>query len=126
VYQEHAELLKRFSEIEGVSDVSSNVHMPSVWLTFGEKVERVNMEVSLEERSGVTEVIIKNITSSVRGKGMGKQAVEALIVWASNNGWEVIIARDVAPDAKDFWKKRGFQYDDREENTSNDWIYRPE
>ncbi len=124
-YEDHDDLLKKFSQIEGVTEVSSNVHLNSVWLTFGKTIERVNVEVELEKRENETEVIIKNITASVRGQGLGSGAVESIITWAHNEGWETIIARDVVPAAEEFWKRRGFIYDEKPENISHDWIYKP-
>jgi tRNA(Met) C34 N-acetyltransferase TmcA len=90
--------------------------------------------VSFFDEQSNADIAITNITNiavskdysveDIRGKGEGSEVVQKIIAWAEEHSYHHIVATQVQPTAKNFWTKNGFVYDERENNVSEDWVYK--
>ncbi len=119
------DIVSQLEKVSGVTFVTKDRWQVNTYhLTFGENLRRVSVEISFHDRESGADIAIKNIGSSVRGEGLGSQAVQAIVSWSVQQNYKKIEATQVQVASEEFWTRNGFVYDDYEGNISNDWTYK--
>ncbi len=133
IEEDERELLESLKEIEG-----AEIALAESWtkhhyrLQFRDNEAVVSVFIHFFDESGA-DIAITAMTNlsidtkikseSFRGQGRGSEALQKIISWAKSHNYHHIIAVQVQGPARDFWRKNGFVYDEREDNVSEDWIY---
>jgi GNAT superfamily N-acetyltransferase len=130
------EILESLQGIEGAEVTPGIREVYSFIIRFVDDESLISIYVTFFDQESKADLAITNMTnlsrmsdtslSDVRGKGRGSEMLQRLISWAKARNKEYIIATQVQEQARTFWKKNGFVYDERENNISEDWVYKPE
>jgi len=132
--KEKISLLRSLQEIEGATVSENTRESYSYKLRFENEKSFTSVYILFYDEENGADISITSITTlpkqtkdkveEVRGMGGGSRAVQKIIEWGRANGFTKIMAAQVQESAKDFWTKNGFVYDEREDNYSEEWIYR--
>ena len=133
--EKEKEILESLKQIEGAEVTPGIRAVYSYALRFVNDESMVSVYLSFFDEESGADVAITNMTNlpihkedrleSVRDKGLGTEVVQRVIAWSEEHSYNHIVATQVQETAKNFWTKNGFVYDERENNVSEDWIYRP-
>jgi GNAT superfamily N-acetyltransferase len=134
--EKETEILESLKQIEGAEVTPGIRAVYSYALRFVNDELMVSVYLSFFDEASGADMAITNITNLptkkeydaeyFRGQGLGTEVIQRVITWSKEQGYEHIIATQVQESAKGFWVKNGFVYDERENNVSEDWIYKGE
>jgi GNAT superfamily N-acetyltransferase len=132
--EKEREIFASLQTIEGVAVTPGIREVYSFALRFVSEDSLVSVYLSFFDEQSGADVAITNITNipihkeqaleDIRGRGEGTEAIQKIISWSKDNGYSHIVATQVQEPAKNFWAKNGFVYDERENNCSDDWLYK--
>jgi GNAT superfamily N-acetyltransferase len=132
--EKEKEIFASLQAIEGAEITPGIREVYSFALRFVGKESMVSVYLSFFDEQSGADVAITNMTNmpirkeqaleEVRGQGEGTKIIQRIILWSKENGYGHIVATQVQESAKNFWAKNGFAYDERENNSSDDWLYK--
>lgn len=133
--EKEKELFLSLQEIEGVEVVPGVRELYTFQLRFRDEEALVSLRIRFFDEESGADVAITNMNTlalgkeksaeSVQKKGRGGVAVKKFLSWTHQKGYAHVIASQVDENARGFWTKMGFVYDERQNNGSDDWLYKP-